>query len=262
LISAIALILYAIAALCVFRWLYNRSRPMPRSDEDTCAKCGYIVRGLTRPTCPECGADLAVPGAIVTPEQSIRPALGLVVRIGCWLVLMIVFAVLVQVLWIDRMAEIFTITTSREYSKPASQAYNAVDIVTVAQLSARQVRSGQTSISVKSLDGKTASIQFDAVSDMYQGRAVDAPTVLQLLRSLGINTADPQVVREAEVIVNSATGYTGSGGSVTPGNCFGRARVRSASLGRPNRIARFGMYPIVAAWVIGTGVLLNRSRSR
>lgn len=36
-------------------WAASRLRSKPPSDEPRCAGCGYLLRGLTSPRCPECG---------------------------------------------------------------------------------------------------------------------------------------------------------------------------------------------------------------
>jgi hypothetical protein len=48
--------------------------------EPRCAACGYIVHGLPAPTCPECGSDLAGPGAIVTAGRLLPGRLARSIR--------------------------------------------------------------------------------------------------------------------------------------------------------------------------------------
>ena len=47
----------------VVRWRIDRRARRPHGGwRPQCASCGYLVRGLSRPHCPECGADLRVSG--------------------------------------------------------------------------------------------------------------------------------------------------------------------------------------------------------
>ncbi len=36
-------------------WLFFGKAGTARPDETRCRKCGYILRGITEPRCPECG---------------------------------------------------------------------------------------------------------------------------------------------------------------------------------------------------------------
>jgi hypothetical protein len=44
----------AVLALCVFAHFLNRTVE-EEDDECHCRRCGYILRGLSAPRCPECG---------------------------------------------------------------------------------------------------------------------------------------------------------------------------------------------------------------
>ena len=47
----------------VVRWGIDRRARRPRNGwRPQCASCGYLVRGLLHPHCPECGADLRLTG--------------------------------------------------------------------------------------------------------------------------------------------------------------------------------------------------------
>src|SRR4051794_365747 len=50
-------------------WWWWQRRPMAAGTEPTCAQCGYVVLGLQSGNCPECGSDLAQPGAVVPPGK-------------------------------------------------------------------------------------------------------------------------------------------------------------------------------------------------
>jgi rubrerythrin len=45
----------AVVAIALHRVLTRRYGPKVRDGETRCRKCGYILRGITEPRCPECG---------------------------------------------------------------------------------------------------------------------------------------------------------------------------------------------------------------
>jgi predicted Zn-ribbon and HTH transcriptional regulator len=47
-----------VVALLVNETLRRRYGPKTRCDETRCRKCGYILRGLREPRCPECGEHI------------------------------------------------------------------------------------------------------------------------------------------------------------------------------------------------------------
>jgi hypothetical protein len=48
-------VLYAVVVLSVCRILTYRYGPKHIDSETRCRKCGYILRGISEPRCPECG---------------------------------------------------------------------------------------------------------------------------------------------------------------------------------------------------------------
>ena len=51
-------VLFAIAALPIalsLIWFEGLPKPRTGADETRCRKCGYILRGISEPRCPECG---------------------------------------------------------------------------------------------------------------------------------------------------------------------------------------------------------------
>ena len=44
-----------IITVCVYGLLTARYGPKTHDRETRCRKCGYILRGITEPRCPECG---------------------------------------------------------------------------------------------------------------------------------------------------------------------------------------------------------------
>lgn len=45
----------ALLAIILYAWLTKRFGPECIGPETRCRKCGYILRGITEPRCPECG---------------------------------------------------------------------------------------------------------------------------------------------------------------------------------------------------------------
>lgn len=86
------------ASLC--HYALSRRAPCDR-DEPRCANCGYIVRGLAHPRCPECGSDLHAENAIRRERPT--TALTATVAFGWLLLLALPIAVtLTAVEWIGR----------------------------------------------------------------------------------------------------------------------------------------------------------------
>ena len=48
----------ALIALASFGLLSLWRRPVPGDGETRCRKCGYILRGISEPRCPECGEGI------------------------------------------------------------------------------------------------------------------------------------------------------------------------------------------------------------
>ena len=46
---------FALTATALVGWLVLALNERARLDETRCRKCGYILRGLSEPRCPECG---------------------------------------------------------------------------------------------------------------------------------------------------------------------------------------------------------------
>jgi hypothetical protein len=74
--TSILLILGAGTVLLGLLLIRQGYRPQRLGSAPYCAKCDYIVGGLDAPRCPECGADLSTPSAIVEGERTIRPVRG------------------------------------------------------------------------------------------------------------------------------------------------------------------------------------------
>lgn len=69
----------------VHRWLSRYSA----TGDPTCGRCGYIVRGVSQLTCPECGSDLR--------EVGIRPATASGQPPPNWLIAVLAMVILILV---------------------------------------------------------------------------------------------------------------------------------------------------------------------
>ena len=49
------LFMTALPALAIYGYLTERYRRGRPDAETRCRRCGYILRGITEPRCPECG---------------------------------------------------------------------------------------------------------------------------------------------------------------------------------------------------------------
>lgn len=45
----------SVVCVALFAWLHRRWSPRHADPETRCRRCRYVLRGLTRPQCPECG---------------------------------------------------------------------------------------------------------------------------------------------------------------------------------------------------------------
>ncbi len=73
-IAAGAITLLLFIAIAIFLIRRRRSVPPPDS-EGSCGRCGYLVKGLTTFTCPECGSDLRQVG-LIHPRNGDTPRAG------------------------------------------------------------------------------------------------------------------------------------------------------------------------------------------
>jgi hypothetical protein len=54
-------VIFVVVSAAMF-WRYNREGPKLRRLQGRCEKCGYDLRGLPEPRCPECGTAFTPPG--------------------------------------------------------------------------------------------------------------------------------------------------------------------------------------------------------
>src|ERR1700722_12836682 len=98
--------------------------------EPRCAGCGYIVVGLPAPKCPECGADLSRPGAVVTGGR--LPPGRLARSIG-WTLLCLLGLVLLQAIWwrfiIPMMPQVLDKAETVTFYQPKSNGYQSIAVI-------------------------------------------------------------------------------------------------------------------------------------
>ena len=55
-VNITGIVLYSLVTACLALVVYSGTgRKGPEDGETRCRKCGYILRGITEPRCPECG---------------------------------------------------------------------------------------------------------------------------------------------------------------------------------------------------------------
>ena len=71
---AVIVIFFAGAVLLVLgiALMLEGYRPRRIGEAPHCARCDYLVGGLQAPRCPECGADLSGPRAIIKGDRDVK----------------------------------------------------------------------------------------------------------------------------------------------------------------------------------------------
>jgi class 3 adenylate cyclase len=123
--------------------LFLRRRRARVGGESACGKCGYLVKGLTTFTCPECGSDLREVGILRgrqahtrsrKPRWPLLRASALPVAIwlvGCLIFIAIASFVIRQYLWPN-----LSVTTHKIDAYPKSRRFTAIRFYTKTEAAA------------------------------------------------------------------------------------------------------------------------------
>ena len=183
--------------------------------EPRCAACEYIVLGLQTPVCPECGADLARPGAVLTTGR--RPPGRIARSIGWTLFCLLAVAVPVSWIWGGYvMPALPMLRTNNElitFSQPKSKGYRSITLKTnthgwvhptaldspPSDMRIELTRADGT-IRVLPIDPATLHVP-DASSDSAMSSTLDADVLVSWLKASGVSGEPAELHREMEKVV-------------------------------------------------------------
>jgi hypothetical protein len=144
-------LLVAIVPFFVLVWHLLRRKPR-LSVEPRCARCGYSLRGLPSPTCPECGSD--------TRQISSRAVYHTpLVVFGSFLLLfsLVVFIVAgTSVYYVGALPFLRTKTVTCTFYTPVSRAYESATISVTFRFGDTEPASSDREISVRPFSGQGA----------------------------------------------------------------------------------------------------------
>lgn len=208
---------------------------IPRITEPRCGNCGYIVRGITTLTCPECGGDLREAGIVTgrLRRPSNAPAILFCVL---WTILLAPVAVMITAGVDSALPHWSLLRHSARMQAPKSGTYESIAISAAAMIRLEAAPSSvflpsDATIELLTLTGKssvmTADLRTGACS--YKTAAgttvrppgkLDGAAVLDWMHAAGVDTTGPGVMQEAvevcEVLREQPGGYLlGNAGSNT-----------------------------------------------
>lgn len=192
----------------------RRSR---RVDHPACGACGYNVTGISRLSCPECGADLREVG-ILTPRMT-RP-LGVGGAIALWTLILPIPAMAISSLVIHALLPSHHVTSGTlNYGNPKSGAYSTLDVRIRGEgmhwpWEDHQTRppivhlevevTGGAGLSIMRIDPETMTCTYPPTPADVGRPGVepveapfDADAVLAWFQTLKLDVSDPAVQQEA-----------------------------------------------------------------
>jgi class 3 adenylate cyclase/predicted RNA-binding Zn-ribbon protein involved in translation (DUF1610 family) len=222
-IVRVILLIGSILAVAVGVWLVRRWRSEHRAADPTCGHCGYIVTGLTTFVCPECGSDLRevgiVRGSSDRPRRPWPPVAKLALKLLAWTLVAAflayaAFGIVEQFFWplhlrydydIEIAAKSGAFKNARLHmtAKGIAVGKNGIDHAMWKDRFAQfQIFTGQRDqmLGVNYERGDCFYTRPDRTQVQVNGMPTDE-TVLKLLESAGVKTADPRVTAEAQAIV-------------------------------------------------------------
>lgn len=269
------ILLVSFVGLGVFCLWASRSYRRVNDTEPRCDRCGYIVRGLPSPTCPECGSDLSPPGAIRFPGEQFPS--GRAARLAGWSAFcLLAFLPLATVLWEPvrrRLPHHESGSGNTDVGRPASQAYAAVSLRwsfdryvyaysdrpdhLVIQLTCNDGRQ-------RTLDVKGPSLAYryhDALGAQQSEGPLTREVLLEWASQAGIATDDTYVRLELKVVASMAQYILGGGpGGGSAKGLFGSWRGGSSSSRRDPRW--YGYVPLGFTGVVWLSIVIGARRSR
>ncbi|HEY7115998.1 MAG TPA: hypothetical protein VH475_05410 [Tepidisphaeraceae bacterium] len=234
--------------------------------DPTCVACGYIVTGLPGTTCPECGADLTRPDAILQPRAV--PPLPRGWLIVLWSAVFWLGYGVVDWAWLSAIQRVYIIDVNRRFEDPMSRAYHRVSMGFKGEEYRRQPLHGEADLTLElTLDQKatpkltvevttnTCLIQMDGTSPAHE-TAFGSDAVMAWMTRCGVDVKRPGVRREAETIVEAVRSAAIDGGF--PSDGFSNGGGGYSTDARPTRPVQAARWAFVLAWLAGAAWLWRR----
>lgn len=227
------LVLIPVILGLVWAW-YRRPRP---ATEPQCGKCGYNIRGLPSPICPECGSDLRKVGTHPVSSETQRRYFMLV---AFWLILCWIGGSIP--LWLLGNLPALTYHSRRSnviYSGPHSKAFRSVRIDYNLHGYGRPPAKwrGGIKITLTPNSGTAAPLlEVDPATLQFREPVTRAAGTLKnqslatWLKSSGATGSDEQLLAEATVLLNHIiTSTTQSRNVITSASVSGSSSGSSSS---------------------------------
>ncbi len=270
LFSLVAIVLSIGAGVACVLWL-PRGRKVG-GIEPRCAACGYIVHGLPAPRCPECGADLARPRAIVTTARLPpgRLARSIAWSLFCVLAVVIPAAAVWGAFVMPALPMVRDNSEQVTLSQPASKAYRAIAVRAHAHGMAYphdpDPLPGDLKIELTRSDGTVRVMAIDSATLHFRDASVpasatstaplDTDALVSWLKSAAVQGDNNQINREmgrvmAQVrrVVSRPPYHFIVGGAEFSG-------MSSGSSGSMNPLPWVGLVPLVIGAVVwGIGMI-------
>jgi hypothetical protein len=266
------LLLIPLGIACLV-WAFRGRRGY--TGEPKCAVCGYIVVGLPSAVCPECGADLSAPGAVVRAGS--RQPRGIWVRLAGWtafcLLTLYIICVMAWAMMMPLLPLRNLITGSATLGSPHSGAYNAIDVNWSAVRYGRVIGTlglvDTMSITVRLFNQHTRTITIDDKAHTYQyrdaqgvnhsGGPLTVDVLLQWLQWPGNASDNTPGVRGEMINVMDVLQYARGNlpSASTTSRTFGSLSISSGSrVGRGSWVQYVPTEATAAIWLFGVGYLL------
>jgi hypothetical protein len=241
--------------------------------EPRCAGCGYIVVGLPAPKCPECGADLSRPGAVVTGGR--LPPGCLARSIGWTLLCLVGLVVFVNLIWrnfgMPMMPQVRDKFDTVTFYQPKSNGYQSIAVIAnthqMVYGNGADPPPNDLRIDLTLSDGTHRVLAIDGSTLRFRDSPVpgsvplDSPALVDWLKKASVHGEDDRLAREMAQTVDEVRRVAATGPQVSNTEFMGMGGS-SGSSSYPAPWA--GWIPFIfgaTVWVVGLATIALRPQS-
>ncbi len=231
--------------------------------EPVCGKCGYAVRGLPTFTCPECGSDLRAVGIVTEGHSSISPTMRGWLLVLVWTLVLPIPAFLLTVLIVQAAPQLNSTTARQVLDKPASNAYQRIELVQNRVERDNVVISNDLTIALVAAQGDPLRLEVSprALSYSYRCKSgekvqadsgLDAEVILDWMAQASVDVTNEQVKSEAVELAAMVQAASGSLVTDLPHEKFSSGSTSSFSdFGPPNWVGVTVAGFWLVLWLLG-----------